>query len=342
MPTPSIVYARQASSTAQAQEVNPTGDPAIQLQFFQADSLGNLDPNGDLDLDAGLVDPDTVVLVNGEYHQFTFELAGFMPDTPQMRGLGLVNRQVAVITDAVTGVRYFFLIDSHLYANTDTLAEFQAVMDSIGNGRVDLINTDTVGPAVICFARGSRIETPDRGLVLVEQLCAGDLVICETGPMPIVWVGSSNVSYTRLLAAPHLRPIKIAPGAIGDNLPAAEVNLSPNHRVVLDNWRISLAIGSERALCPAKHLVNNTTITRTLPAEGVEYFHILVDGHHIVSCEGLPCETLFTGPIALQSLEPAAREELETLFPHLRDETAIQMAPLALPELKAHEARALG
>ena len=335
-------YARGDSSSANNSELNSQNTsttPTTLLEFI---------PDGDviLDTNGGLSDPDTLLSVNGGTPTtFTVEFYGYLPlisKLSNVNGYDLQGEPIVVITDDTTLQRYYFL------ANGQTLfpdlATMYATMDAMPNGAIAITAVDynPPGGVTICFARGSRIETPDRGLVPVEQLCAGDLVICETGPMPIVWVGSSNVSYTRLLAAPHLRPIKIAPGAIGDNLPAAEVNLSPNHRVVLDNWRISLAIGSERALCPAKHLVNNTTITRTLPAEGVEYFHILVDGHHIVSCEGLPCETLFTGPIALQSLEPAAREELETLFPHLRDETAIQMAPLALPELKAHEARALG
>ena len=51
----------------------------------------------------------------------------------------------------------------------------------------------------------------------------------------------------------------------------------------------------------------------------VEYFHILFDRHQVITTNGAETESLYTGPEALKSLGPAARDEILTIFPELRD-----------------------
>ena len=51
--------------------------------------------------------------------------------------------------------------------------------------------------------------------------------------------------------------------------------------------------------------------------ESVEYFHLLFDRHEIIYAEGAPTESLFTGPEALKSLSPEAREEILTILPEV-------------------------
>ncbi|HRO15212.1 MAG TPA: Hint domain-containing protein [Paracoccus sp. (in: a-proteobacteria)] len=49
------------------------------------------------------------------------------------------------------------------------------------------------------------------------------------------------------------------------------------------------------------------------------YHHILFDRHEVVLSEGAATETLFTGEQALKGVGEAARAEILTLFPELRD-----------------------
>ncbi|MFV0385714.1 Hint domain-containing protein, partial [Paracoccus sp. (in: a-proteobacteria)] len=50
-----------------------------------------------------------------------------------------------------------------------------------------------------------------------------------------------------------------------------------------------------------------------------EYFHILFDRHEIVRANGTEAESLFTGPEAMKSLSPEARDEIRAIFPQLFD-----------------------
>ena len=43
----------------------------------------------------------------------------------------------------------------------------------------------------------------------------------------------------------------------------------------------------------------------------------MFDKHQIVYSNGLPTETLFTGPMALKSLSSESRLEIQTLFPEI-------------------------
>ena len=57
---------------------------------------------------------------------------------------------------------------------------------------------------------------------------------------------------------------------------------------------------------------------------------MLFDSHQVVYANGTPSESLFTGPEALRSLSPEAREEITTLFPEI---CAPDFAPSAAREI---------
>ena len=42
--------------------------------------------------------------------------------------------------------------------------------------------------------------------------------------------------------------LEIATGALGPNVPSKPVRLSANHRVLLDGWKVELAVGEARVL----------------------------------------------------------------------------------------------
>ncbi len=154
---------------------------------------------------------------------------------------------------------------------------------------------------MVCFLRGTRIRTPF-GERRIETLREGELVdTVDAGPRPVRWVGS-----TAVLGRGKNAPIRFKANSIGNK---ADLYLSPNHRVALNHPLVELHFGAPTVLLPAKAFVNGRTVTRVQSGR-VEYFHLLLENHHVVFAEGAECESLFFGDMAERTLFEAHRAEL--------------------------------
>lgn len=183
---------------------------------------------------------------------------------------------------------------------------------------------------VICFARGTLIETPD-GPRPVETLEEGDIVnTLDAGPQEVRWAGKRTCA-----AQSKHAPIRIAPGALGN---VRTLWVSPNHRMLVTGAKAELLFGAHEVLVAAKHLVNDSTIRRD-PRACIDYHHVLLDAHHILFAEGCGAESLFPGPEALEAISPDNRDTLVSLFPELKDDRP--GIALARPSLGAYEATIL-
>ncbi|MEM1074261.1 MAG: Hint domain-containing protein [Pseudomonadota bacterium] len=172
------------------------------------------------------------------------------------------------------------------------------------------ITTDhaTLGAEVVCFAAGTLIETPS-GPRAIETLQPDDLVMTrDAGAQPLRWVGKTTVP-----ARGWLAPIVIAPGVLGN---ASEVVVSPQHAVLLEDWRAELLYGAADVLVRAKDLLGHDGVYRRA-SNTVTYCHILFDAHHLVLSSGLWSESLYPGDMTKQTVNPDARAEIEALFPDL-------------------------
>lgn len=173
--------------------------------------------------------------------------------------------------------------------------------------------------ATICFARGTLIATPS-GERRIEDLAADDLVLTrDHGPQPIRWIGAHEVSSRVLRRNEKLRPIRIRAGALGDGLPAADLVVSPQHRVLVRSKVAERMFGAREVLVAAKQLLQVDGIDIAEDLAEVGYYHMLFDRHEIVFSNGAETESLFTGPEALKAVGPEAVEEIFALFPELRD-----------------------
>ncbi len=170
---------------------------------------------------------------------------------------------------------------------------------------------------VPCFTAGTLIRTAD-GETRIEDLTVGALVAtADHGARPVRWIGSRRLDANMLRACPNLRPVRIIAGALGGGLPVRDLLVSPQHRMLVRSRIAATMFGATEVLVAAKHLAG-------LPGIAVAeetYVHFLCDSHEIVCANGALSETLFTGPVALQSVGAAAREEIFTLFPALRAQT---------------------
>ena len=237
---------------------------------------------------------------------------------------------------------------------TSFVLPIQALNHDLGSngGVVNFNGTDMSGPTltltgilggltfdqtnVTCFTTGTLIETPT-GARLVENLVPGDLVITrDQGAQPLRWIGQRHVSLADQIAAPGLRPIRIAAGAFGPQVPSREVIVSPQHRVLIDTAQAEMLFGEPEVLVAALHLVDDASVTQPYLSDTV-YVHLLFDRHEVVQTSGLWSESFQPAMRTLAGMDLAQRDEIAALFPALSPRTY----PAARPTLKAHEARVL-
>lgn len=289
-----VFFARGDSSSANNAALNVQGTsttPTTQLTFTSG-ATGDIH----LDYNGGLADPDTQVIVNGVTQNFTVQFSGTLPLTNKLanvNGQNLRGQEIVVITLS-NGKRYFFL------TNGTTSA---ATMSAFPNGAHAIGNVSNTGPILVCFLRGTLIDTPD-GERPIEALQIGDLVLNVSGDaIPLRWVGSRTVSQIELLLYPNLRPVIIETGHFGPGLPHSTLCLSPQHRIAMTGWQVELFFGCDDVLVPAGQLP--CAVSRPSPAAGpIEYFHLLFDQHEIIWSNGLATESFQLGERGLLSLEP--------------------------------------
>lgn len=171
---------------------------------------------------------------------------------------------------------------------------------------------------LLCFAAGTWIETQD-GCKRVEDLVPWDMVrTYDNGFQPVRWIGAFDVSPAHLAAEPRLTPVVIHADALGGGFPQQDLVVSRQHRVLVSSVIAQRMFGTRDVLIPACKLLPLPGVELLENAgQGVRYFHILFDRHELIWSNGMPTESLFTGPEALKSVSPDARQEIMSLFPEL-------------------------
>ena len=210
--------------------------------------------------------------------------------------------------------------------------------DADGNiiGRSDFTNIESI----VCFTPGTLIATP-KGEVLVEQLRIGDKVITrDNGIQEIRWMGAKQMGWHDFAGNPHLRPIMVKAGSLGNGLPERDMMLSPNHRLLVANDRTSLYFDEHEVLVAAKHLIGGAGIHQ-VESVGTTYVHFMFDQHEVVLSNGAWTESFQPGDYTLKGLGNAQRNELMELFPDLKAPAGVEAYQAARKTLKKHEASLL-
>ncbi|MGB8623429.1 MAG: Hint domain-containing protein [Paracoccaceae bacterium] len=270
--------------------------------------------DGDWTFSADLSDP-AVTTVTGDF-DVEYLFGGNQGEaTDGYSTSGLSDPSFGTLTLDTTTGEFTFTIDRDavIASGSDQSVTFTIVGTSGGNTDSDTVTIDIL----ICVARGTLVDTPS-GPRRVEDLRIGDAVhTVDHGPSPLRWIGSKAVQRDELARSPELRPIRISADALGMGIPRRDLVVSPQHRILLDDWRAELFFGEAELLVPAKALINDSTITVDHSLNPVEYFHLLFDQHEIVLTEGARTESFHPGPQGLATLDSAARRELVRLFPDL-------------------------
>lgn len=233
-----------------------------------------------------------------------------------------------------TGQAFVIHYDVHNHENGEVV-----FLDDEGKstGKLTFRNVEEVVP---CFTPGTLIATP-KGEVPVEWLKPGDRVITrDNGIQEIRWVSAKPVDWAMLTAHPHLKPILIQQGSLGDGLPERDMQVSPNHRMLVANDRTALYFDEHEVLVAAKHLVAARGV-QEIESVGTTYIHFMFDQHQVVLSNGAWSESFQPGDHSLRGVGNAQRNELFELFPELRSEEGLAAYTSARRTLRRHEARLL-
>lgn len=184
------------------------------------------------------------------------------------------------------------------------------------------------------YARGTLIDTPD-GPRLVEDLRPGEVVTTlANGSRPLRWVGRRQVAPVELLAHPGLCPVEFVAGAIGND---RALLVSPQQRILIDDWRAEVYFGEDRVLVAAQALVDDQAARVVLPTGGIDYVSLLCDRHEVLLAEGALSESFHPGEAGLAMLGRSERDEVCALF---AEADLLRRRP-AFPIVRHAEARAL-
>jgi hypothetical protein len=115
--------------------------------------------------------------------------------------------------------------------------------------------------------------------------------------------------------------------------------VSPQHCVLLDDWRCELLFGEDEVLAPARALINDNSITVDHGCEEVTYYHFMFDRHEIVYSNGAETES-FHPSTGFDAVDADKRDELFKLFPQLETD-AMTFGPHARATLQVYEAEVL-
>lgn len=158
-----------------------------------------------------------------------------------------------------------------------------------------------------CFTAGALIRTAE-GVQPVETLRPGDMVwTADAGPRPLRLLLSRALNAGQLGADPSLAPILIRAGALGPGRPARDLRVSPQHRILVSDWRSALHWGAEEVLVPARALVDGRLVEVDRSVREVVYYHLVFDRHEIVESDGLLSESYLPGAMTLYGLSVPER-----------------------------------
>jgi hypothetical protein len=170
-------------------------------------------------------------------------------------------------------------------------------------------------PGVICFTPGTSIETPE-GPRLIEDIRPGDRIsTMDDGAQEVLWTGQRRMTGARLHAMPHLRPIRIRAGAMGEDRPDHDLLVSPQHRMLVKSAPSLSLFNQPEVLIAASDLVDGNMVLTDTALREVTYIHLMTERHQIVWANGLETESFHPANADLNMIDPVQRSALLDLLP---------------------------
>lgn len=177
-----------------------------------------------------------------------------------------------------------------------------------------------VSGGVVCFTPGTLIATPD-GPRPVEAIRPGDRITTrDDGPQDVQWTGARRMSGARLYAMPHLRPVRIRAGAMGEDRPEGDLLVSPDHRLLIRGPQARALFNEDEVLVAAGDLIDGHGIHTETGLREVTYIHLMTERHQIVWANGVESESFHPAAADFEQLESGQRASLFDLMPGLAED----------------------
>ena len=166
---------------------------------------------------------------------------------------------------------------------------------------------------VVCFCADTMILTP-QGPRAIQTLRPGDMITTHGGTARrLRAMHSRTLGASEVALRPNLWPVRIAAGSLGSGVPAGELVVSPQHRILIDS-PIARRMTGDATLIPAKALLAMSGIEQPRPAGPVTYLHLVFDDHQVVCANGCWSESFYPGKQAMRSLPAGLRHEYDMIF----------------------------
>jgi hypothetical protein len=306
---------------------NATGGQIITVSDIYFDTIPAVPVGGDDILDGGLGadtmfgegGDDTLIVSDGDTAD-----GGSGDDFFQVTDLGEANATITI----VGGENGETNGDTLNLGGLITEAEYNAQLaDILANSPADnaggfsgtftltdgtVVNFSEIENFEICYATGTLIDTPD-GPRTVESLSAGDLVMTvDGGPQEILWASHRERALDD--RADDEKPVLIKAGALGAGLPAQDLIVSPQHRILVGEAGQLTDYFDTPALVAAKALVSLHGIRHMRGKKQVRWHHFACRSHEVVKANGCLTESLLLGAMVLRSMTEAELAELTGIF----------------------------
>lgn len=224
------------------------------------------------------------------------------------------------------------VIDGQSNSSVDVFLEEERSDDFETNHKNETVGIVAFENGLItCFTPGTQIRTPC-GARNVEQLNIGDWVqTVDSCKQQIRWIGRRVLHGPDLAAKPELLPIRISAHALGANLPERDLVVSRQHRMLVSSPIAQRMFGQSEVLVAAIKLTALPGIYIDHTVDRVEYIHLLFDEHQLIYAEGALTESLYLGTETHKAMSPAARQEIQMIFPDLPEHAPVASARLIPP-----------
>ncbi len=172
----------------------------------------------------------------------------------------------------------------------------------------------------------------DQGARAVETLEPDTLIALAGGGFARLRLNLlSEISAQQMQQYENLRPVHITAGALGEGLPKRDLRVSRQHRLQVSSPIAARMFGEADVLVAAVRLIEMPGIYIDPNEDALNYYHLVFDHHQVVLAEGAPAESFYTGREAIAALNPDARGEVLTLFPHLARKKRVMKPAQIIP-----------
>lgn len=224
------------------------------------------------------------------------------------------NLDVMFLTVSNGGTTRYFILPNDSYGDLTVQSVTTGGITDVAGNDAAVIGTTDDEVNVVCFAAGTMIAVAEGGARPIETLAPGDLVLtADHGPRPVRWLEHHAINAASLARNPHVRPIRISAGALGQGLPDAPLVVSPQHRILVRSKIVQRMFGQSEVLLPAKFLRGVTGVETDPRDGGVDYYHVVMDRHEVLFANGVGAESLYRGQEAMKTLRSAQSAALAML-----------------------------